>query len=284
VLRNEDLTETIRNFLDDEIAALVDEHLGGERAEEWDYEGLARALAAFGLSGEAFVLDTLAEIGVRSELVEHLQAAIDEALEEREQRHGPDVWAQVERFVLLRTIDTLWVDHLTELDDMRRGIGLRGYGGIDPLNEFKKEAFKLYEELRGFIRAQVASTIFRVNIQPAAQPLTETSAGPLGATATAVAADGDANGDGGRPRTGEPSGKRIGTPAGTAPALVGMAAGPAARRGAIAYQHGDQPVAEAGRGGTAGGSGATAPDGRKLGRNDPCWCGSGKKFKRCHGS
>ena len=64
--------------------------------------------------------------------------------------------------MLLRTIDTLWVDHLTELDDMRRGIGLRGYGGIDPLNEFKREAFKLYEELRGFISKQVANTIFRV--------------------------------------------------------------------------------------------------------------------------
>ena len=88
---------------------------------------------------------------------------------QREQQYGPDVWAQVERLVLLRSIDTLWVEHLTELDDMRRGIGLRGYGGMDPLNEFKREAFKLYEELRGFIRRQVASTIFRVNIQPRRQ-------------------------------------------------------------------------------------------------------------------
>ena len=67
--------------------------------------------------------------------------------------------------MLLRTIDTLWVDHLTELDDFRRGVGLRGYGGTDPLVEFKREAFKLYEELRGFIRHQVATTIFRVNVQ-----------------------------------------------------------------------------------------------------------------------
>ena len=82
-----------------------------------------------------------------------------------QQRYGEQTWAMVERLVLLRTIDQLWVDHLTELDDFRRGVGLRGYGGTDPLVEFKREAFKLYEELRGFIRHQVATTIFRVNVQ-----------------------------------------------------------------------------------------------------------------------
>ena len=66
-----------------------------------------------------------------------------------QQEHGEEVWSQVERFVLLRTIDSLWVEHLTELDDMRRGIGLRGYAQQDPLNEFRKEAFRLYEELSG---------------------------------------------------------------------------------------------------------------------------------------
>ena len=74
--------------------------------------------------------------------------------------------------MLLRTIDALWVDHLTELDDMRRGIGLRGYGGTDPLNEFKREAFKLYEELRGFISKQVANNIFRVQVQQVPQQQT----------------------------------------------------------------------------------------------------------------
>ena len=59
--------------------------------------------------------------------------------------------------MLLRTIDSLWVEHLTEVDDTRRGIGLRGYAQQDPLNEFRKEAFRLYEELRDFIRRQVAA-------------------------------------------------------------------------------------------------------------------------------
>ena len=85
--------------------------------------------------------------------------------------NGED-WGTVERLVLLRTIDSLWVEHLTEMDDMRRGIGLRGYAQQDPLNEFRKEAFNLFEELSGFIRHGVASTIFRVTIthQPPPQP------------------------------------------------------------------------------------------------------------------
>ena len=70
----------------------------------------------------------------------------------KEAEVGAEDWASVERYVLLRTIDSLWVEHLTELDDMRRGIGLRGYSQQDPLNEFRKEAFGLYEELRGLIR------------------------------------------------------------------------------------------------------------------------------------
>ena len=76
----------------------------------------------------------------------------------------------IERLVLLRTIDSLWVEHLTELDDMRRGIGLRGYAQQDPLNEFRREAFALYTELRDFIRHQLASTIFRVTVTRQAVP------------------------------------------------------------------------------------------------------------------
>ena len=98
-------------------------------------------------------------------LVEHMRELVDASLEARVQEHGEEVWSQVERFVLLRTIDSLWVEHLTELDDMRRGIGLRGYAQQDPLNEFRKEAYRLYEELRDLIRRQVATTIFRVSVK-----------------------------------------------------------------------------------------------------------------------
>ncbi|HWH24769.1 MAG TPA: preprotein translocase subunit SecA [Candidatus Limnocylindria bacterium] len=263
VLRNEDLTDTVRTFVEDAIEGLLDQYLPGDDVATWDFEGLSRAIAQLGLTGNRLDPNSLEDIGIRAEIVEHLFETVDETIAAREQQYGEEVWSQVERVVLLRTIDTLWVDHLTELDDLRRGIGLRGYGGIDPLNEFKKEAFRLYEELRGFIRQQVASSIFRVSVQQVAPP-TETDAGPVRATATA------GNGAASSPAPG------------LLPGLAGTS-----RRG-VQYQHGDAPVAAAAgaRGAAAGAGGGTSPasDGPKLGRNDPCWCGSGKKFKRCHGA
>jgi preprotein translocase subunit SecA len=267
VLRNEDLTETVTSFVDEEVEAIVDQYLPGEHVDDWDFEGLERAVAQLGLEGPGLDADGLADIGVREDILEHLRDAVDGTLRAREEQYGEEVWSQVERIVLLRTIDTLWVEHLTELDDMRRGIGLRGYGGIDPLNEFKKEAFKLYEELRGFIRHQVASAIFRVSVQQIAPAATETSAGPVQATTTT--GDGvDASTPALRP-----------TPAAAAGVVPGVAG--AARSGSIQYQHGDQAMAATGAGAAAGG--AATGGAPKLGRNDPCWCGSGKKFKRCHG-
>jgi preprotein translocase subunit SecA len=283
VLRNEDLTETVRTFVDAELEALVDEKLAGETVDEWDFDGLAHEISQMGLEGDGLDADSLAEIAVREDVIEHLREALDFTLEAREKRHGADVWAQVERLILLRTIDALWVDHLTELDDMRRGIGLRGYGGIDPLNEFKKEAFKLYEELRGFISKQVANTLFRVQVQAVPQPLTQTAAASFSATG------GDGNGgqpagaatsaDGGHihPDGTYHSGVREPAVVGAAGLLPGLAA--QQRRG-IQLQHGDEPAA--GAGGAV--SGAAPASAAKLGRNDACWCGSGKKYKRCHGA
>ena len=131
-----------------------------------------------GLTGDGDVTPTtLWELGGREAIAEHLRELADERLDAREAEVGEDDWAQVERFVLLRTIDSLWVEHLTELDDMRRGIGLRGYAQQDPLNEFRREAFRMYEELRGLIRHEVASSIFRVTVQK--QPPPDVGAGPV---------------------------------------------------------------------------------------------------------
>jgi preprotein translocase subunit SecA len=290
VLRNEDLTDTVRSFVDDEIGSVVDQHMAGDATGEWDFDGLAHAIAQMGLDGKELDADSLADIGVREDIVEHLREAVDAALEERETRYGPEVWAQIERLILLRTIDALWVDHLTELDDMRRGIGLRGYGGIDPLNEFKREAFHLYEELRGFIRRQVANTIFRVQVQqiaaPAPAPVTQTSAAPLGASTMVTAAapqggNGRGNGDT-PPRAIAPAGAIAGAAARsgvTAATAAGGLPGLGGQRRAIQFQHGDEAAPT-----PAGVAGAKAASGPKLGRNDPCWCGSGKKYKRCHGA
>ena len=269
VLHNEDLTETIRGFLDGEIESLLDEHLAAAEPDDWDVQGLSRALLGFGFEPAASSVDALWEAGTRADIAEHLRAQVDEMLERKEAEFGPQTWALVERLVLLRSIDSLWVEHLTELDDMRRGIGLRGYSGEDPLNAFRKVAFEAYEELRGFIQRQVASTIFRVSVtrQPATAPLPAPGQ-------PARATDGDGAQPGAAAATdagGAAATIAAATPA-AAPLVPGLAA--TARPGVMREQLGDEVRRPA----------SASPGGApKIGRNDPCHCGSGLKYKKCHG-
>ncbi len=273
VLNNEDLTETVRLFLDDEIDTLVEAHLGPV-VEEWDVDGLAHAVAAMNLIGDDLDADILADLTTRDAIDERLRLAVDETIAQREEEHGADTWALVERMVLLRTIDSLWVEHLTELDDFRRGVGLRGYGGTDPLNEFKREAYKLYEELRGFIRHGVASTVFRVTVQrqapPPPMPSPEQVAAMRGEGAGGTGDGLAATAAGGRTAHPVPDG---GTTGATAPMLSGVTGG--GRPGTVRLQRGDEELAPV--------AAAAKPALPKVGRNDPCHCGSGLKFKKCHG-
>ena len=293
VLRNEDLTETVADFLDQEVEAMGDQFVSGLSPSEWNLEGLHAALRAMGLDGPGTSeaeLDEAAE--TREALMTHLRDLVSTALEARMQEHGEEIWSQVERFVLLRTIDSLWVEHLTELDDMRRGIGLRGYAQQDPLNEYRKEAFRLYEELSDLIRNQVATTIFRVTVrrEPATVPL------PGPGQPARPAGDGD-NAGHDHDHAGHDHGPLTGASAPAAPrapltggaaALRQPAAGPSAgaMRGLPAdpmkgarEAPGDDKVAAAG----SARPGFT-PSGGRIGRNDPCWCGSGQKYKKCHGA
>ncbi|HET9520273.1 MAG TPA: preprotein translocase subunit SecA [Candidatus Limnocylindrales bacterium] len=275
VLRNEDLGETVHSFVEDEIAAIVDTHLQGDNVDEWGMEALVAALKAMGLDGPGTSEDELWDLGGREGILEHLLDLADARLEARAQETGETDWAMVERLVLLRTIDSLWVEHLTEVDDMRRGIGLRGYAQQDPLNEFRREAYRLYEELRGLIRHQVATTIFRVTVtRQAPQPspidfggAARTSAGATSSTSAAAAgiAAGRAAGAGGSTTS---AGRGLAAP------IAGLAADPMARARQASGQGGAAP-GEAKPGFT--------PSGARIGRNDPCWCGSGQKYKKCHG-
>ncbi len=288
VLRNEDLTETVREFLDAEIDAMADTYLASESPSEWNLEGLTAALHAMGVDGPGTSEEDLDEAAAsRETLVEHVRELVDAKLDAKQQEHGEEVWSQVERVVLLRTIDSLWVEHLTEVDDMRRGIGLRGYAQQDPLNEFRMEAFRLYIELRDLIRRQVATSIFRVTVTR------QTGPNPDGTTPL--------------PGPGQPARPAQGTDGvGAAAALAGAAAGGAAaaarplapgtgvlRRPGTASDPVTGLPADPMRGaregpgaGAAGGSDARpgyTPSGERIGRNEPCWCGSGQKYKKCHG-
>ncbi len=304
VLHNEDLTETVQTFLDDEVEMLVETHLVGDDPDDWNLDGLTSTLAAMGLSGEGTTADELWDLRTREAIETHVRDLADERLAAKATEIGEDDWKTVERLVLIRTIDSLWVEHLTELDDMRRGIGLRGYAQQDPLNEFKREAFQLYDELRGLIRHGVASSIFRVTVTRQPAPGTE---GPDPAVAASLARGAAAlTGANGSNGSGSAAGAATGTAAGSVglaatgagarlPAAAGTSVGgsailrggpaPAPTSRPMRESLGDQPLVSGGAAGpTAGGpKPGFTPSGARIGRNDPCWCGSGAKYKKCHG-
>ncbi len=171
VLHNEDLTDTIQAFVDQEIDIVVDRHLSPDMPmDSWDMAGLVAAMTNMGLSGPEITEDELWDLHGRDAVALRLKDLAAEKLEQKDEENS-DEWALIERLVLLRTIDSIWVEHLTEIDEMRQGIGLRGLAQEEPLNAFKREAYALYEEMSALIRHQVASTIFRVSIvRTPAQP------------------------------------------------------------------------------------------------------------------
>jgi preprotein translocase subunit SecA len=267
VLRNEDLTETIRAFLDEDLEDIVVRHLGDshEAPTEETVADLVIELNRMGLGTDRIDPHELMALHDAHAISERVRDVADALLEAKEAEVGPEAWASIERYVLLRTIDSLWVEHLTELDDMRRGIGLRGYSQQDPLNEFKKEAFGLYEELSGFIRHGVASTIFRVSVQPQPQAPSGVFAMPgPGQQGPGAALNGAAS-------RGSRSTARAGIGAMAGPGVTGTSG--TASMGAAAGVAGAQQARP-----------GYTPSGAKIGRNDACWCGSGRKYKKCHGS
>jgi preprotein translocase subunit SecA len=236
ILRSTNLGPTVEAMLDDEVASLVAEHTAAEYASEWNRDGLRTQLMTMVPSLTEADLASIEEAREPGTLIESLSEVVRERYERKRAEIGEQGIGVLERLVLLRVIDSLWVEHLTAVDDMRRGIGLRAYSQRDPLNEFKIEAYRMFDELKSTIRHDVTHTIFRVTVQaqhnhprPAARNLVEGRAAVGETVSTAGAA--------------------------TATAVAGNGNGaPAARSGP------------------------------KIGRNDPCYCGSGKKFKKCHGA
>jgi len=222
-------------MLEDEIAALVAEHTGGEDHTEWNLEGLRTQLKSMVPTITDADLRFLDDAREPEALTPQLGELVAARYEGKRTDTGDEGMNVLERLVLLRVIDSLWVEHLTAVDDMRRGIGLRAYSQRDPLNEFKIEAYRMFDELKATIRHDVTHTIFRVTVQqtpaaprPVARQITESRAA-IGQT--------------------EPM--DAGSPGGN---------------------------------GQNGGAREPARAGPKIGRNDPCWCGSGKKYKKCHGA
>jgi preprotein translocase subunit SecA len=245
--------------IDDLVAKHVPENA---YPEQWDTAGLREELKRI-LALDLPVDEWAKEEGIADEeIFARVERRADEHMAAKAAQWGPDVIRYIEKSILLQTLDHLWREHLVMLDHLRQVIGLRGYGQRDPLNEYKAEAFNLFKSMSQELREGVTAQLMRIEVVPAPQ---EQQPAPLPAI-EAHKID---------PTTGEDE------------MALAMAGGEALARIGIGR-------AASGNGGTTVAAAAPAAQAQernpkdptswgKVGRNEACPCGSGKKFKHCHG-
>jgi preprotein translocase subunit SecA len=244
VLEGEDLSDEVREWIRETVETTVTQFADAEYPEEWDLDGLVTAMES--LYGTDITIEELREeinVTDREALIEEFVDDALETYEEREQALGAELAREVERFIILQTVDQRWREHLEAMDYLREGVHLRAFAQKDPLVEYRGEGHVMFEELGQTIRSEVVFTLFHVTVEVEQPGLEPTQA----------------------------------------------------REGSLQYEHetsaGADVIAAAGGAATAlaappsgnGGSFAQAPvvnEHKDIGRNDPCWCGSGKKFKR----
>ena len=240
---------------------LLDDQLGrfmgkDSDPEEWDFGAFGREVSrVFGLDPEAIEAFDL-ENKSSEEIGDVVWPAVKASYDEKEAMVGADLLRRVERDIMLQIVDTQWKDHLYSLDHLKEGIGLRGYGQRDPLVEYKKESFALFQDMKARIEEEIVRYVFW--LRPVLNEETVTAPRPAPRRAMPIT-------------TNNPGAEPIPAFAGVARAGGGESA--LARQGAPqpARTGGDDVVKTVRR------------DEPKVGRNDPCPCGSGKKFKKCHG-
>ncbi len=225
VLSDENLKSLIMEWVEETLVGLTEETLSGD-PREWDVETLRQQVERIFPMPADFSWDEIERLTDREEIVDHLMSLAEAAYDFKEQELGHELMRTLERVWILTVMDRLWIQHLTAIDDLREGIGLRAYGQRDPLVEYKVEAARMFDELLGAIRSEVVFTIYHLQIQqpPPPPPPTRTAFENNGARTTN------------------------------------------------------------GRNGSDGAVRQPAQVGAKIGRNDPCPCGSGKKYKKCHGA
>jgi preprotein translocase subunit SecA len=261
ILEGRDMSDIARDELEGVIERLVDEYTPGDDLDEWDMPGMElqlRQIWPVGIEVGAMAPETVDREKLKDALDEDAMSAYDE----REQKLGEELMRYLERSILLQVIDNRWREHLYDMDYLREGIHLRGFAQIDPLVAYKNEGFAMFEELMHSIWEEFSKLVFNAEIEVDPSQL-----------------DGAFGGNGGAPTALDYSG---GTPEAQPSALQEVAAG-----GGVSVTEGTARP-------NGGGNGAPAPEvietvvrderEKEIGRNDPCWCGSGKKYKKCHGA
>jgi preprotein translocase subunit SecA len=233
----------------------------GDFQDDWDLEALFTQLEQ--IYPTSYDIDDIVEGEGREAVIERLRADVVDAYDEREQELGDELMRALERFMLLQIIDNRWREHLHDMDYLREGIHLRGFAQIDPLVAYKNEGFEMFTELMNNIWDEFARYIF--NVEVSVEPEQQQQAGPQwGLSGQSTSSTGSLNYTGGRSVQGQEA--------------IAAAAGGALAAG-VAEPEDEElinplPVVETRR----------LEENEKIGRNDPCWCGSGKKFKKCHGA
>ncbi|MEY8841865.1 preprotein translocase subunit SecA [Cribrihabitans sp. XS_ASV171] len=244
IMSTEDLSEIVGDMRHQVIDDLVDHHMPARSyADQWNTEGLyAEVIDKLGI--DVPVMEWAAEEGVDDdEIRERLTKSSDEMMEKKAEAFGADTMRNIEKQVLLQTIDSKWREHLLTLEHLRSVVGFRGYAQRDPLNEYKNESFQLFEGMLDGLREEVTKQLARV------RPLTEEEQQQMLQQIAAQQAALQKQTDAAQPASGA-------DPAGNAPAEGQAVTG---------FDENDPS--------TWG----------NPGRNEPCPCGSGKKFKHCHG-
>jgi preprotein translocase subunit SecA len=225
VLGGSSIQDDAEEWLVGVVDALIKTYCPEETyAEAWDLAGLHEAvLAQFGT--DVMANEDVSEMGrdgLRNELLEHVQQLFRQRQAERDEQIGPELRSQLERSLVLQVIDHHWKDHLLGMDQMRDGIGLRGYGQKDPLAEYKREGFDMFAAMMDRIKSDALERLFKVQVVRGERPSIEDDVPP--------------------------------------------------------------PPMIFNRGGDGSPSRPVQRSEAKVGRNEPCPCGSGKKYKKCHGA
>ena len=282
LMRTDDVSETVADMRHEVVDAIVDDHIP-EKAypEQWDLDGMRDSCRRL-LGLDLPVGDWATEEGIADEEIrDRIAREADVHAAAKLGNYGAEVWRIAEKSLLLQILDQSWKDHLLTLDHLRQGIGLRAYGQRDPLNEYKREAFEMFENMLGSLREQVTRLLSHVELRLAgpdegdsavpertAPQMQETRRDPAFAAAGAGGAGARADGRAALPAPAGANG--AGGSGGVAPAPREAAEPGPAVAGRVTVR---RAAFDAGKPETW----------TKVGRNAPCPCGSGRKYKRCHG-
>jgi preprotein translocase subunit SecA len=258
VLEGQDLSDEVKLWIDEVVERTVDAFTAEEYSEEWDLDAVVRAMGD--LYGTDITAEELREdygTGITREvLVEDFQTDAQERYEAKQEEFGGELLRELERFVILNVVDTRWREHLENMDYLREGVHLRAMAQKDPLVEYTAEGHRMFEELNAAIREEVVLQLFHMQVTiedaetlQAAQESQAMNGNNLNYQHESVA-----------------GAQAIGAAAAAAGELFGDGDGAGAA--------GEEPLTVQ----------RVVSEHERLGRNDPCWCGSGKKFKKCHGA